>query len=42
MPEDGGAGADPHEHLHKMGEDRHEEDRVGGEVMKLKAELLQE
>jgi hypothetical protein len=42
MPEDGGAGAHPHEHLHKMGEDRHEEDGVGGEIMKLEAELLQE
>jgi hypothetical protein len=42
MPEDGGAGMDPHEHLHEVGEDRHEEDGVGGEVLKLKAELLQE
>jgi hypothetical protein len=42
MPEDGGAGMAPHEHLHKVGEDRHEEDGVGGEVMKLEAELLQE
>jgi hypothetical protein len=42
MPEDGGEGMDPHEHLHEVGEDRHEKDRVGGEVMKLEAELLQE
>jgi hypothetical protein len=42
MPEDGGAGADPHEHLHEVGEDHHEKDGVGGEVLKLKAELLQE
>jgi hypothetical protein len=42
MPEDGGAGTDPHEHLHKVREDRHEEDGVGSEVMKLGAELLQE
>jgi hypothetical protein len=42
MPEDGGAGADPHEHLHEVGEDRHEEDGVGGEVLELKPELLQE
>jgi hypothetical protein len=40
MPEDGGAGAYPHEHLHEMGEDRHEKDGVGGEMMKLEAELL--
>jgi hypothetical protein len=42
MPEDGGEGADPHEHLHEVGKNRHEEDGVGGEVLKLKAELLQE
>jgi hypothetical protein len=42
MPEDGGAGAHPHKHLHEMGEDRHEKDGVGGEMMKLEAELLQE
>jgi hypothetical protein len=42
MFEDGGAGVHPHEHLHKVGEDRHEEDGVGGEMMKLEAELLQE
>jgi hypothetical protein len=42
MPEDGGARAHPHEHLHEVGENRHEEDGVGGEMMKLKAELLQE
>jgi hypothetical protein len=29
MPEDGGAGALPHEHLHEVGEDRHEKDGVG-------------
>jgi hypothetical protein len=42
MPEDGGAGAHPHEHLHEMDEDRHEKDGVGGEMVKLEAELLQE
>jgi hypothetical protein len=42
MPEDGGAGAHPHEHLHEVGEDHHEEDGVGGEMLKLEAELLQE
>jgi hypothetical protein len=42
MPEDGGAGTDPHEHLHEVGEDRHKEDGVGGEVIKLEAELFQE
>jgi hypothetical protein len=42
MPEDGGAGMDPYEHLHEMGENRHEEDGVGGEALKLEAELLQE
>jgi hypothetical protein len=42
MPEDGGAGTDPHEYLHEVGEDRNEKDGVGGEVMKLEAELLQE
>jgi hypothetical protein len=41
MPEDSGTGTDPHEHLHKVGEDRHEEDGVGGEVLELKAKLLQ-
>jgi hypothetical protein len=40
--EDGGAGAHPHEHLHEIGEDHHEEDGVGSEMMKLEAELLQE
>jgi hypothetical protein len=29
MPEDGDAGTDPHEHLHEVGEDGHEEDGVG-------------
>jgi hypothetical protein len=29
MPEDGGVGAHPHEHLHEMGEDCHEKDGVG-------------
>jgi hypothetical protein len=29
MPEDGDAGADPHEHLHEVGEDGHEQDGVG-------------
>jgi hypothetical protein len=29
MPEDGDAGVDPHEHLHEVGEDGHEEDGVG-------------
>jgi hypothetical protein len=42
MPEDGGAGANPHEHLHKVGEDCHKEDGVGGEMLKLEVELLQE
>jgi hypothetical protein len=42
MPEDSGTGTDSHEHLYKVGEDRHEEDGVGGEVLELKAELLQE
>jgi hypothetical protein len=42
MPEDGGAGANPHKHLHEVGEDRHEEDGVGVEMMELEAELLQE
>jgi hypothetical protein len=42
MPKDGGAGAHPHKHLHKVGEDRHEENGVGGEMLKLEAELLQE
>jgi hypothetical protein len=35
-------GRTPHEHVHEMGKDRHEEDGVGCEVLKLKAELLQE
>jgi hypothetical protein len=35
-------GRTPHEHLHEVGEDRHEEDGVGGEMMKLEVELLQE
>jgi hypothetical protein len=42
MFEDGGAGAHPHEHLHEVGEDRREENGVGGEMMKLEAKLLQE
>jgi hypothetical protein len=42
MPEDGDTGTDPHEHLHEVGEDGHEEDEVGGEVLELKTELLQE
>ena len=42
MPEDGDAGADPHEHLHEVDEDRHQEDGVGGEVLQLKPELLQQ
>jgi hypothetical protein len=42
MPEDGDARTDPHEHLYEVGEDSHEEDGVGGEVLELKAELLQE
>jgi hypothetical protein len=42
MPEDGDAGPHPHEHLHEVGKDGHEEDRVGGEVLELKTELLQE
>jgi hypothetical protein len=29
MPEDGGAGVHPHEHLREMGEDHHEKDGVG-------------
>jgi hypothetical protein len=33
---------DPHEHLHEVGEDGHEEDRVGGAVLELNIELLQE
>jgi hypothetical protein len=30
MPEDGDAGTNPHEHLHEVGEEGHEEDGVGG------------
>jgi hypothetical protein len=41
MPEDGDVGPHPQEHLHEVGEDGHEEDGVGGEVLKLKTELLQ-
>jgi hypothetical protein len=33
---------DPHEHLHEVDEYGHEEDGVGGEVLELKTELLQE
>jgi hypothetical protein len=40
--EDDDAGADPHEHLHKVDEHEHEQDGVGGEVLQLKPELLQE
>jgi hypothetical protein len=42
VPEDGDAGTDPHEHLHEVDEDGHEEDGVGGEVLELKTKLLQE
>jgi hypothetical protein len=40
--EDGDAGVDPHEHLYEVDEDRHKQDGVGGEVLQLKPELLQE
>jgi hypothetical protein len=40
--EDGDAGTDPHEHLHEVDEHQHETDGVGGEVLQLKPELLQE
>jgi hypothetical protein len=42
MPEDGDARMDPHEYLNEVDEDSHEEDGEGGEVLELKAELLQE
>jgi hypothetical protein len=41
MFEDGGTGADSHEHLHEVDEHRHEENGVGGEVLQLKPEFLQ-
>jgi hypothetical protein len=42
MAEEGGTGRHPHEHLTQMGEDGRLEDGVGREVLKLKAELLQQ
>jgi hypothetical protein len=42
MAEEGGAGRHPHKHLAHVGEDGRLEDGVGGEVLKLEAELLQQ
>jgi hypothetical protein len=42
ITEEGGAGGHPHEHLAEVGEDGRLEDGVVREVLKLKAELLQQ
>jgi hypothetical protein len=42
MVEEGGTGRHPHEHLAQVGEDGRLEDGVGGKVLKLEAELLQQ
>jgi hypothetical protein len=42
MAEEGGAGRHPHEHLAQVGDDGRLEDGVGGEVLKLEVELLQQ
>jgi hypothetical protein len=42
MAEEGGARCHPHEHLAQVGEDGLLEDGVGREVLKLKAEILQQ
>jgi hypothetical protein len=42
MAEEGGAGRHPHEHLSQVGDNGRLEDGVGGEVLKLEAELLQQ
>jgi hypothetical protein len=42
MSEEGGVGHHPHKHLAQVGEDGRLEDGVGGEVLKLETELLQQ
>jgi hypothetical protein len=42
MAEEGGTERHPHEHLAQVGEDGRLEDGMGREVLKLKAELLQQ
>jgi hypothetical protein len=42
MAEEGGARRHPHKHLTQVGEDDRLEDGVGREVLKLKAEILQQ
>ena len=42
MVEQGDAGPHPHNHLAQVDEDRHLEDRLGGEVLELEPVALQQ